>query len=82
MIKIRLSRTGAKNKPFFRIVAIDTKRKREGKPLDVLGYWQPEKGDTRGKRAGEGKKEVDKEKLKIWIAKGARLTASVKKLLA
>lgn len=71
MIKIRLSRGGAKNAPFYRIVAIEERRKREGKPLDILGYWHPAKDD----------KKIDKEKIKQWVGKGAQITDAVKKLI-
>jgi small subunit ribosomal protein S16 len=71
MIKIRLARGGTKNKPFYRIVAIEESRKREGKPLDILGYWHPAK-DT---------KKIDKKKLKFWIERGAKVTKAVEKLL-
>ncbi len=71
MIKIRLARGGTKNKPFYRIVAIEESSKREGKPLDILGYWHPAK-DT---------KKIDKKKLKFWIERGAKVTKAVEKLL-
>ncbi|TEU02527.1 30S ribosomal protein S16 [Candidatus Woesebacteria bacterium] len=71
MIKIRLARGGTKNKPFYRIVAIEESRKREGKPQDILGYWHPAK-DT---------KKIDKKKLKFWIERGAKVTKAVEKLL-
>ena len=53
MIKIRLSRGGAKNNPSYRIIAIEEGRKREGRPLDILGYWYPKKDDFK----------IDKKKL-------------------
>jgi small subunit ribosomal protein S16 len=71
MIKIRLARGGTKNKPFYRIVAIEESRKREGKPLDILGYWHPAKDI----------KKIDKKKLKFWIERGAKVTKAVEKLL-
>ncbi len=71
MIKIRLARGGTKNKPFYRIVAIEESRKREGKPLDILGYWHP----------GKDTKKIDKKKLKFWIERGAKVTKAVEKLL-
>lgn len=71
MIKIRLSRGGAKNNPFYRIVAIEERSKREGKPLEILGYWHPSK-DT---------KKIKKERVAAWIAKGAKTTKAVDKLL-
>lgn len=71
MIKIRLSRGGSKNKPFYRIVAIEESRKRGGKPLDIIGYWNPQKNDFK----------INKDKLKAWIEKGAKQTTAVDKLL-
>lgn len=71
MIKIRLSRGGVKNKPFYRIVAIKESRKRGGRPLDIIGFWNPQKSDLK----------IDKEKLNNWIEKGAKATAAVNKLL-
>lgn len=71
MIKIRLSRGGSKNKPFYRIVAIEKSRKRGGKPLDIIGYWNPQKNDFK----------INKDKLKVWTEKGAKKTTAVDKLL-
>jgi small subunit ribosomal protein S16 len=71
MIKIRLSRLGKKNRPFYRIVAIESSRKREGKTADILGFYDPIKS----------KIQIDKDKLKKWLEKGAVVNESVKKLL-
>lgn len=71
MIKIRLTRFGRKKAPFYRIVAASERSKREGKPLEVLGYWNPSQKQLK----------IEKEKLKIWIAKGAQVTTGVAKLL-
>lgn len=72
MLKIRLSRRGAKNAPFYRIVAIDEQKKREGKEAEILGWWNPKK-DT---------KKVDKIKIENWVKKGAIVSEAVKKLIA
>jgi small subunit ribosomal protein S16 len=71
MIKIRLARTGARNDPHYRIVAIEKSRKRGGKPLDILGHWYPAKNESK----------IDKKKLKEWIAKGAQISEAVEALL-
>lgn len=71
MIKIRLTRFGRKKAPFYRIVAASERSKRDGKPLEVLGYWDPSQKQFK----------IEKEKLKIWIAKGAQVTNGVAKLL-
>ena len=71
MIKIRLSRGGAKNNPSYRVVVIEERRKREGKPLDIIGYWYPAKNQSK----------IDEAKLKKWISLGAQKTKAVEKLL-
>ena len=72
MVKIRLSRGGAKNSPFYRIVAIDEKRKKGSSPVDILGFWQPKKNY----------KKLDQVKLKDWVSKGAQITKAVEKLMS
>ncbi len=59
-----------RNKPFYRIVAIDEKEKLTGKPLDTLGYWQPDNDYIK----------VDHKKITAWVDKGAQVTPAVKKL--
>lgn len=71
MIAIRLSRFGRKKGAFYRIVAVDSTKKASGQNLGVLGYWNPIKKNFK----------IDAEKLKSWSAKGAQLSATVKKLL-
>jgi small subunit ribosomal protein S16 len=71
MIKIRLSRGGVKNAPFYRIIAIEKTRKREGKPLDILGFWHPAKNT----------KKIERKKIDEWVKKGAQITKAVQKLL-
>lgn len=71
MVKIRLSRQGKKNDPFYRIVAIESQNKREGRHLAVLGYWHP-----RNKT-----KEIKANEIKKWQEKGAIVSEAVKKLI-
>ena len=71
MVKIRLAMHGRLKDPFYRIVAASERSKREGQPLEVLGYYNPK----------DKKLELDMEKLNAWVAKGAQLTIGVKKLL-
>ena len=71
MVKIRLARSGAANDPFYRIVAIDTKRKRGGKPLEIIGYWHP----------SEDVKKIDTKKIDEWVKKGAQVSQAVVKLI-
>ncbi len=70
MVKIRLTRIGKKNNPFYRIVAINSQRKREGKSLAVLGYWHPQKNRIK----------IDKKSIDDFVRKGAQISEAVKKL--
>lgn len=72
-VKIRLTRMGCKKKPFYRIVAINSGSRRDGRPLDTLGYYNPmtEPVDIK----------VDEEKLKKWLERGAEATDTVKSLI-
>lgn len=71
MIKIRLTKKGKTNDPFFRIVAIESDKKREGEPLEVLGYWHPSSKD----------KKIDKKAIEKWVKKGAQVSKAVKELI-
>ena len=71
MIKIRLARGGKKGKPFYRIVVAEKTTKRGGKPIDILGYWDP----------SNDKLEVDKKRVKVWVDKGAQPTKAVSDLI-
>jgi len=71
MVKIRLSRGGKKNDPFYRIVVIDERKRREGGAIEILGQWHPR----------EKTKTVDMKSLNKWIEKGAVVSPGVAKLL-
>ena len=73
MIALRLMRLGAKKKPFYRIVAIDSRKPRESKTKDIIGYYDPLKEPPDIK--------VDLEKAKYWIDRGAQTSKTVQSLL-
>lgn len=73
MVKIRLTRMGAKKKPFYRIIVADERAPRDGRFIEELGYYDPNMDPAVVK--------VDDEKAKAWLAKGAQPTATVAKLL-
>lgn len=52
-----------------------------GKPLDILGYWQPAKEDIRAKHSDKGVKQIDNKKVKYWKERGAKTSKVVGKLL-
>ena len=69
MVKLRLTRMGAKRAPFYRIVAVDSRKARDGQYIDQIGYYNP---------VSEPKQIViDAEKAKAWLAKGAQPTDTV-----
>lgn len=73
MVKIRMSRFGAKKRPYYRIIAIDERKRRDGRPLEFLGTYDP-------------KPEVEvislrTEAIEAWVAKGAQLSDAVRNLM-
>jgi small subunit ribosomal protein S16 len=72
-LAIRLSRIGGKGKPYYRVVAVDTRTAAQaGKSLEQLGSYDP--------RAKDGFK-VNVEKLDAWLKKGARPSPTVARLI-
>lgn len=72
-VKIKLSKMGRLKKPFYRIVVMEQRSKRDGRYLDKLGYYNPLTNPPTLK--------IDREKLKKWIALGAKPTESLQKYL-
>ena len=70
-VKIRLSRIGKIHAPVYRIIAIDSRKKRDGKALEILGTYNPIKDDLL---------QFNQERINYWVSQGAQLTDSVKKL--
>ena len=71
-VKIRLKRMGQKKKPFYRVVVADSRRARDGRFIEEIGYYNP---------VSEPKVfKVDNEKAKQWIKNGAQPTYIVEKL--
>jgi small subunit ribosomal protein S16 len=73
MVKIRLTRGGAKKRPHYRIIAIDHHEKRGGRPLEYLGTYDPRQDPERV--------ELKSERIEAWLAKGAQMSPSVASLL-
>ncbi len=72
-VKIRLLRAGTKKRPFYRVVAVDSRKKRDGDVLDWLGQYQP--------IASTNHLNVDEGKIIQWLGKGAQPTDTIQKLL-
>lgn len=72
-VKIRLTRTGAKHRPFYRIIVTDSRMPRDGRFIATLGTYDP--------LAESGNIKVDGELVREWMKKGARPSVAVKQLL-
>lgn len=72
-VKIRLRRIGAKKRPFYRIVAADSRYPRDGRFIEELGYYNPLKDPA--------EVQLNIEKIKSWIKVGAEPTEKVSKIL-
>lgn len=72
-VKLRLKRMGAKQRPFYRIVAADSRSPRDGKFIEVVGTYQPIYKDNNI--------NVDEEKTLKWLNNGAQPTDTVKNIL-
>jgi small subunit ribosomal protein S16 len=75
-LKIRLSRGGAKKRPFYRVVVADSRFPRDGRFIEKIGTFDPLKAKDAADRV-----VLDGEKAQAWIAKGAQPTDRVARLL-
>lgn len=72
-VKIRLTRMGKKKNPFYRIVVADERTRRDGAPIDEIGYYDPMTNPANVK--------IDAEKATKWLNNGAQPTDTVRSLL-
>ncbi|MGQ9571371.1 MAG: 30S ribosomal protein S16 [Thermodesulfovibrionales bacterium] len=73
MVKIRLTRLGAHKRPFYRVVVSDSRTRRDGPFIEVLGTYDPLKEPSEIK--------LDLERTKFWLKRGAQPTITAKKLI-
>ncbi len=71
MVRIRLQRFGKKKQPFYRIVCADARSPRDGKFIEIIGYWEPKRKVFK----------IDFEKYNEWIKRGAQPTDIVESLI-
>jgi small subunit ribosomal protein S16 len=71
-VKIRLQRYGAKKRPFYRVVAADSRSPRDGRFIEIIGTYQPIEKESSIK--------IDEEKALKWLNNGAQPTSTVKSL--
>ncbi|BDU62639.1 30S ribosomal protein S16 [Candidatus Borrelia fainii] len=72
-VRIRLKRMGAKKRPYYRIVVMDSTSPRDGRAIEELGYYHPVEKQNQVK--------INEDKFKDWIGKGAIPSDTVKKIL-
>jgi small subunit ribosomal protein S16 len=76
MVKIRLSRGGAKKHPFYHIVVTDVRKPRDGRKIERIGFFNPVA------RGQEERLRLDLERLEYWKGVGAQLSDRVKSLVS
>ena len=73
MVKIRLARGGAKKRPYYRIVVAASHKKRVGRFIERIGFYNP--------MVQENRFGIDSERVKHWLSVGAQPTERVRKLM-
>ncbi len=76
MVKIRLSRKGAKKQPFYHLVVTDSRKRRDGRAIERVGFFNPVA------RGAEERLRVQLERIDHWVATGAQLSDRVKNLVS
>ena len=75
-LKIRLTRAGAKKRPYYRIVVADSRSPRDGRFIEKVGTYDPMKPKDSAERV-----KIETEKVQAWLAKGAQPTDRVLRFL-
>lgn len=73
MVKIRMTRMGSKKRPFYRVMAIDERKQRDGRPLEFLGTYDP--------KSDPATLQLDLDAIEAWVGKGAQLSDTVRSLV-
>ncbi|MFW5742109.1 MAG: 30S ribosomal protein S16 [Spirochaetota bacterium] len=74
MVRIRLKRFGAKMRPYYRIVVMDSRKPRDGRALEEVGLYHP--------ISPEGQRlQINEDRVREWLSKGAQPSNTVRKLL-
>lgn len=75
MVKIRLSRGGAKKQPFYHIIVTDSRNRRDGRNIERVGFFNPVA------RGQDERLRVDRERIEHWVGQGAQVSERVSHLL-
>ena len=73
MLMIRLARRGARKQPHYRIVVIEKERARNGRPVEVVGTYNP--------RTNPASVELKRDRVEYWVSKGAQMSERVNKIV-
>lgn len=73
VVKIRLARGGAKKAPYYRVVVIDSRKQRNGKSIESIGFYNP--------MVKENRFNIDAERVKYWLSVGAQPSDRVRALM-
>jgi len=73
LLKIRLTRMGAKKKPFYRVVVMERRQARDGRFVEIVGHYDP--------ATNPPSVELDLERVRYWMAKGAQPSETVSSLV-
>lgn len=74
VLMIRLTRVGARKQPHYRVVVIEKERARDGRPVEVVGTYNP--------RTNPASIELKRERIDYWISKGAKMSDRVSKIVS
>jgi small subunit ribosomal protein S16 len=74
VLMIRLSRTGARKQPYYRVVVIEKERARNGRPVEIVGTYNP--------RTSPASIDLKRERIEYWVSKGAQLSDRVSKIMS
>ena len=74
VLMIRLSRIGARKQPYYRVVVIEKERARNGRPVEIVGTYNP--------RTSPASVDLKRERIDYWVSKGAQLSGRVSKIMS
>jgi small subunit ribosomal protein S16 len=72
-VRLRLQRTGKPKRPFYRVVAVEQKSKRDGQPIEILGQYDP--------IAVDNKLNVNMDRVNYWLSTGAKASETISVLI-
>jgi small subunit ribosomal protein S16 len=75
MVTIRLSRSGAKKQPYYHVVVADSRKKRDGRYIERVGFFNPVA------RGNDERLRLDRERIQHWVSLGAQASERVAALL-